>query len=99
VRRIVFAPSFDSELLEISISIELRFGGRAADEFEARIRATAQILADTPMAGTRHHGYPTRLYAFVQSPNGLFYRFTDAEVHILHIRDGRRDKRRQTFVD
>ena len=51
------------------------------------------------MAGTRHHGYPTRLYAIVQSSNWLFYRFTDTEVHFLHIRDGRRDKRRQTFVD
>jgi plasmid stabilization system protein ParE len=99
VRRIVFAPSFDSELLEISISIEQRFGARAADEFEVRIRATAQILANTPMAGTRQHGYPTRLYAFVQSPNWLFYRFTDAEVHFLHIRDGRRDRRRQTFAN
>jgi plasmid stabilization system protein ParE len=53
MRRIVFAPSFDAELLEISISIEQRFGARAADEFEARIRATAQTLAHTPM-GTRH---------------------------------------------
>ena len=42
VRRIVFAPSFDAELFEISISIEQRFGVRAADEFETRIRISRQ---------------------------------------------------------
>jgi plasmid stabilization system protein ParE len=97
MRRIVFAPSFDEELLAISVSIEAQFGPRAADEFEARARSAAQTLVHSPLIGTQHHGFPTTLYAFVLAPNWIFYRFTDNELHFLHIRDGRRDKSDHTF--
>ena len=96
-RRIVFAPSFDAELLAISVYIQGKFGGRAAEKIEARIRNTTRTLADSPLIGTTGHGYPTKLYGMVQSPNWLFYRFTDAEVQFLHIRDGRMEKGPQSF--
>lgn len=97
MRRIVFAPSFDEEFFAISLSIQTRFGARAADEFEARVQRIAQTLAHSPLVGTQQHGYPTTLYAHVLTPNWIFYRFTDTEVHFLHIRDGRRNKDGQTF--
>ena len=97
MRRIVFAPSFDEEFFAISLSIQTRFGSRAADEFEARVQRIAQTLADAPSIGTREHGYSTTLYAHVLTPNWIFYRFTDTEVQFLHIRDGRRAKDDQTF--
>jgi plasmid stabilization system protein ParE len=97
MRRIVIAPSFDAEFLDISTYIELEFGLRAADEFEDRFRRLALALAHSPMIGTKEHGYPTTLYGVVFSPNWVFYRFTDDEVQFLHIRDGRRDKGRQRF--
>ena len=99
MRQIIFAPSFDAELFAISCSIEALFGERVADEFEARIQQIAVTLAHSPLIGTQHHGYPTQLYGFVQSPNWIFYRFTEEEVHFLHIRDGRQYKNRQTFED
>ena len=97
MRQVFFAPSFDEEFIALSISIEARFGARAADEFEAKVRSLAETLSHAPMIGTRHHGYPTTLYAFVQYPNWIFYRFTDAELHFLHIRDGRMEKETQSF--
>ena len=99
MRRVIFAPSFDAELFAISCSIEMMFGERVADEFEVRIQQIAATLAHSPLIGTQHHGYPTQLYGFVQSPNWIFYRFTETEVHFLHIRDGRRHKKQQVFGD
>ena len=97
MRRIIFAPSFDAELLEILNYVEDRFGARVADEYEARLKRTAHNLAHMPMIGTQDHGYPTTLYAIVLSPNWVFYRFTDEEVHFLHIRNGRMQKSSQIF--
>lgn len=97
MRRIIFAPSFDAELLALSISIEARFGARAADDFETRIKHTAESVAHLPTMGGRRHGYPTALFAIVQYPNWIFYRFTEDAVHFLHIRDGRMDKGPQSF--
>jgi plasmid stabilization system protein ParE len=99
MRQIVFAPSFDQEFFAISLSIQERFGARAADEFEARVQRIAQTLAHAPLVGTMLHGYPTTLYAHVLAPNWVFYRFTDTEIHFLHIRDGRRDKGDQEFEE
>ena len=72
MRRLVFAPSFDQEFFAISVSIQMRFGVHAADEFEARVQRIAQKLADAPLIGTQHHGYPTKLYANVLPPNWIF---------------------------
>ena len=97
MRRIVVAPSFDAEFLEISKYVEDRFGVLAADEFEARFKRIALNLANSPEIGTQGHGYPTTLYSAVLRPNWVLYRFTDTEIHFLHIRDGRREKETQSF--
>lgn len=97
MRRIILAPSFDAEFLDILNYIEDRFGERVADEYEARFKSTVHNLAHAPLIGTQEHGYPTTLFAIVLYPNWLFYRFTDDELRILHIRDSRRNKGSQTF--
>jgi plasmid stabilization system protein ParE len=98
MRRVILAPSFDVELLNISIHIARSFGLRSADEFEDRVIHTTAALAFVPSLGKTNHGYPTPLYSFVLGPNRIFYRFTEGEIHFLHIRSGRMEKDGQRFT-
>ena len=97
MRDIILAPSFDREFLEISAYLDTNFGTTVADKFEQRFQSFANTLAHSPAIGTTSHGYPTGLYAFVLYPCWLFYRFNDAELIFLHIRDGRMNKDTQVF--
>jgi len=64
------------------------------------VRAFAALAIWSIRCSINRHaaaGYPATLYAHVLTPNWIFYRFTDTEVHFLHIRDGRRGKGDQKF--
>ena len=97
MRKIIFASSFDEELLAIFSYVERNFGQRVADQIEARFRRIALSLAQLPRMGTQQHGYPTTLYAFAMNPSWVFYRFIDDTITFLHIRDGRMNKPYQLF--
>ena len=97
MRSVVFAPSFDAEFSDILNYVEDRFGVKSADQYQAKLTRTTLNLAHMPMIGTQDHGYGTVLFAILLYPNWIFYRFTDEEVHFLHIRGGRVDKVGQRF--
>ena len=97
MRRIILAPSFDAEFLELAVHVEGLFREFAANAFEDRFRSLAANLSHSPLIGTTLHGYPTSLYSFLMTPSWVFYRFTDNEIIFLHIKDGRRNKLTQSF--
>ena len=97
MRRIILAPSFDGEFLELAVYVEGRFGEAAANAFEDRFRSLAITLSYSPLIGTTLHGYPAALHGFVMAPCWVFYKFTNEVIVFLHIRDGRMNKQSQNF--
>ena len=97
MRRIVFAPSFDREVEDIGVYIELRFGEAARRDFIEGLRDTCARIAEFPYIGRREHGYATTALAFVFRVNWVFFSVSEDEVRFLHVRDGRMDKAGQAF--
>ena len=99
MRRSVFAPSFDREVEDIGVYIELRFGEAARRDFIESLRETCARIAEFPGIGRREHGYATTALAFVFRMNWVFFSVTADEIRFLHIRDGRMEKAGQSFVE
>ena len=65
MRRIVFAPSFDQEIEDVGVYIEVQFGEEIRRQFVANIATTCSLIANFPRLGKSDHGYNTELVGFV----------------------------------
>ncbi len=97
MRRIVFAPSFDQEVEDITVYIEEAFGETRRRQFLAELRQVCASLARFPGLGIGHHGYATTSLGFVFGQNWIFFEYDDECIRFLHIVDSKRDKKTTAF--